>query len=538
MNFKIKTLKNILAILMLGFVSQGCEDDFLDRDPLGVETDETFYEDPDNAVLAVNGIYDAISWDAGGVTGSGNNFEWMYGDVLSDDAKKGSTTGDYIEIKQMERWETLTNAPIQSSTWNNMFTAIYRANQVLSYLPSSSIDEELKERLLGEAYFLRAYSYFNLTIKFGGLPIMEEPLPPSQWGQLQRGSIAETYAFIENDLQQAIEVLPSRSAYAASELGRATKGAARAYLARAYMYQIGTDNSNSISWQDVYDQTNAIITSGEYSLFPNYAGLFEMENENNVESIFEIQFSDAATGWGPPKTGTANNVIQNNRTTWGWGFNNPTLDFVNDFEDRDPRLPVTVYSDGDIVVGELQEIDFPGQNETGYLNRKAFVEPGERPSDAQNSAKNIIKFRYADILLMQAEAAYHLGNEGEAVQLVNMVRERARQSTKPKGSTAVGSSDYEAYEDLSGVLPAINASGEQLLEAIWHERRTELGMEALRYYDLVRTGRYLDALEQKYPEARANAERHSIKGFVNPIPVLPIPINEAQAWNLEQNPGY
>lgn len=538
MNFKIKTLKNILAILMLGFVSQGCEDDFLDRDPLGVETDETFYEDPDNAVLAVNGIYDAISWDAGGVTGSGNNFEWMYGDVLSDDAKKGSTTGDYIEIKQMERWETLTNAPIQSSTWNNMFTAIYRANQVLSYLPSSSIDEELKERLLGEAYFLRAYSYFNLTIKFGGLPIMEEPLPPSQWGQLQRGSIAETYAFIENDLQQAIEVLPSRSAYAASELGRATKGAARAYLARAYMYQIGTDNSNSISWQDVYDQTNAIITSGEYSLFPNYAGLFEMENENNVESIFEIQFSDAATGWGPPKTGTANNVIQNNRTTWGWGFNNPTLDFVNDFEDRDPRLPVTVYSDGDIVVGELQEIDFPGQNETGYLNRKAFVEPGERPSDAQNSAKNIIKFRYADILLMQAEAAYHLRNEGEAVQLVNMVRERARQSTKPKGSTAVGSSDYEAYEDLSGVLPAINASGEQLLEAIWHERRTELGMEALRYYDLVRTGRYLDALEQKYTEARANAERHSIKGFVNPIPVLPIPINEAQAWNLEQNPGY
>ncbi|MCC9137605.1 RagB/SusD family nutrient uptake outer membrane protein [Pontibacter silvestris] len=534
----MKFIKHIVPILALAFASQACED-FLDKEPLGVETDRTFYEDPENAVLAVNGIYDAISWDAGGVTGSSNTFEWMYGDVLSDDAKKGSTTGDFIEIKQMERWGTLTNSPITSSTWNNMFTAIYRANQVLSYLPASSINEELKTRLLGEAYFLRGYSYFNLVTKFGGLPLMEEPLPISEWGQLERASIADTYAFIQNDLQQAIEMLPQRGEYAGSDLGRATQGAARAYLARAYMYQLGTDNANGVTWQDVYDQTNAIITSGQYSLFSNYAGLFEIENENNVESIFEIQFSDVATGWGPPKTGTVNNVIQNNRSTWGWGFNNPTQDLVSEFEGRDPRLPVTVYSDGDIVAGELQVIDYPGQNETGYLNRKAFVEPSARPSDTQNSPKNIIKFRYADVLLMQAEAAYHLGNESEAQSLVNQVRQRARNSTRPKGSTAEGATGYVPYENLSGVLPDITASGQDLLEAIWHERRVELGMESLRYYDLVRTGRYFDALEEKYSdEVRVEAEERSISGSVNPMPVLPIPINEAQAWGITQNPGY
>ncbi len=538
MNFKTRYIKQILPIIALAFASQACKD-FLDKEPLGVETDQTFYQDPDNAILAVNAIYDAISWDAGGVIGSGNTFEWMYGDVLSDDARKGSTSGDFIEVKQMERWETLTNASIQSSTWNNMFTAIHRANQVLSYLPSSAIDDALKTRLLGEAHFLRGYSYLNLVIKFGGLPLMEEPLAPSEWRQVNKASIAETYAFIQNDLRQAIEMLPQRSEFAASDLGRATQGAARAFLARAYMYQLGTDNTNGVTWQDVHDQASAIISSGEYSLFPNYAGLFEMENENNVESIFEIQFSDAATGWGPPKTGTANNVIQNNRSTWGWGFNNPTQDFVAEFEARDPRLPVTVYKNGDIVVGELQVIDYPGQNETGYMNRKAFVEPGFRPSDAQNSPKNIIRFRYADVLLMQAEAAYYLGNEGEARELVNQVRQRARTSTQPKGSTAVGATNYAPYDNLTGVLPAITASGQGLRDAIWHERRVELGMEALRYYDLVRTGRYFEALEKKYSaQVRANAERRSIPGTVNPIPVLPIPLNEAQAWGITQNPGY
>ena len=534
----MKFIKNILPIALLAFASQACED-FLEKEPLGLQTSQTFYNDPENAVLAVNAVYDAVAWDEGGVTGSGHTYEWMFGDILSDDAVKGSTPGDYTEIKQMERWETLTNAPIPSGTWNNMFVAISRANQILTNLPASAINADIKNRVMGEAHFLRAYSYFNLVTKFGGLPLMEEPVAQSEWGKLERATVAQTYAFIEADLKKAIELLPEKGAYGASDRGRATKGAARAYLARTAMYQLGTDNTNNKTWQDVYDATNAIITSGQYTLESNYARIFEMEGENNAESIFELQFSSASEGWGPGKTGTANNVIQNNRSTWGWGFNNPTQDLVNEFEARDPRLPVTVYKNGDIVAGEQQVIN-AAENETGYLNRKAFVEKSARPSQSTNSPKNIIKFRYADVLLMQAEAAYHLGKEAEARTLVNQVRERARKSTQPKGATAVGASDYVPYTNMNGVLPEVTASGPALLNAIWHERRVELGMEGIRFYDLVRTGRYLDALMKKDPTgvSKANAQKRSVPGAVNPMPVMPIPLNEAQSWSITQNPGY
>ncbi|WP_051359656.1 RagB/SusD family nutrient uptake outer membrane protein [Adhaeribacter aquaticus] len=534
----MKFIKNILPIALLAFAGQACED-VLEKEALGLQTSQTFYNDPENAVLAVNAVYDAISWDEGGVTGSGHSYEWMFGDILSDDAAKGSTPGDYMEIKQMERWETLTNAPIPSSTWNNMFVAISRANQILTNLPGSAISEEVKNRILGEAYFLRAYSYFNLVTKFGGVPLMEKPVEQADWGKLKRATVAQTYAFIEADLKKAVELLPEKGNYGAGDRGRATKGAARAYLGRAAMYQIGTDNTNGKTWQDVYNATNAIITSGQYTLESNYARIFEMEGENNSESVFEIQFSSANEGWGPGKTGTANNVIQNNRTTWGWGFNNPTQDLVNEFEAGDPRLAVTVYKDGDIVVGEKQEIK-ASENETGYLNRKAFVERAARPSQSTNSPKNIIKFRYADVLLMQAEAAYHLGKESEARILVNQVRERARKSTQPKGSTAIGASDYVAYATTEGVLPEVTVSGQELLNAIWHERRVELGMESIRFYDLVRTGRYLEALKKKDPSgvSSTNAQKRSITGTINPMPVMPIPLNEASSWGLDQNRGY
>lgn len=535
----MKIIKYIIPIVALSFIWTGCED-FLEKEPLGQETDKTFFKDPENAVLGVNAIYDAISWDEGGVTGSGHNYEWMFTDIISDDAFKGSTPGDFIELRELERWEGRPSTGVTSSRWNVMFAAIYRANEVILNLPESNIDEDLKNRLLGEAYFLRGYAYLNLVTKFGGLPLIDRIIEPSEWGQLDRASVAATYAFIDEDFAKASELLPLKSEYALEDVGRATKGAARAFLARSYMYQIGTDNSNQRTWQDVYNLTNEIINSNQYSLEPNYAKLFEMESENGQESIFEIQYTSNLQGWGPEKTGTTNSVIQGNRDVWGWGFNNPSQLLVDAFEEGDPRLAVTVYKDGDIVVGESQRID-ASQNDTGYLNRKAFLEPAFRSSESKDSPKNIMMFRYADIILMKAEAAYHLSNEDEARDLVNSIRERARQSTRPKGSTAEGATDYVPYDDLSGVLPDIaeSVTGQELLEAIWHERRVELAMEKVRFYDLVRTGRYLDAMEQKYgAEVRANAQRHSIQGFTNPIPVFPIPLNEAQDWGITQNPEY
>lgn len=534
----MKATKYTIGLFLAAAIAQGCSD-FLEKEPLGVQTEQVFYNDETNAVLAINSIYDAAAWDEGGKN-SGHNYEWMWGDLLSDDAKKGSTPGDYVALKELEEWRIRNSFGESSSLWNNSFAGIFRANQAILNLGKSSIDEELKTRLLGEAHFLRAYFYFNLVTKFGGLPLMKEPLPPSQWGQVSRSPIAEVYDLIEKDLDEAIARLPEKSQYAPADLGRATKGAAKAYKARAIMYQIGTVNAMGHDWQDVLALTNDIIASGEYRLAPNYATIFENEGENGPESIFEIQFVESSGGYGPVKTGTTNNVFQSNRSTWGWGFNNPTQDLVDEFEDNDPRLAGTVYADGDIVQGEAQVID-PAQNETGYLNRKAALEPGLRPSDSKDSPANIRKFRYADILLMNAEAAFHTGNESQARVRVNEVRERARNSTYPKGTTE-GSLAYEPYDSdvIQNRLPPITATGASLLQAIYHERRVELAMEGLRYYDLVRTGRYIDALEDKYGSAVANdcLARSVQDGTVNPVPVMPIPLNESQSWNLQQNPGY
>jgi hypothetical protein len=193
-----------------------------------------------------------------------------------------------------------------------------------------------------------------------------------------------------------------------------------------------------------------------------------------------------------------------------------------------------MYGDGSIVLGILQVVDYPNENATGYLNRKAAI---VKPVEAKASPQNIRKFRYADVLLMKAEAAAFTGKEQEARDILNMIRTRARLSSLPKGS-AEGSMSYDPTGAPSGTLPAIanTVTGDALKNAIYHERRVELGMEALRFWDQVRTGKYLSSLSTSI---RSACQSHCItEGTVNPIPVLPIPLTEVQSWGLKQNPGY
>ena len=520
----------IVALLIAtGGVMQSCSD-FLEKDPLGRDTDQTFFNDPDNAILAINAAYDAAAWDEGSdpvYNYIPTNHEWMYGDILSDDAEKGSTPDDFPALIQLKQWLASGNNDVIRGTWGNVWQGIYRTNLVLQKLQSSTIDTALKNRISGEAYFLRAYFYFYLVRVYGGMPLFTEPVQPSEYRASKRASISETYAFIEDDLKKAIELLPEKNGYAASDMGRATKGAARGYLARAIMYQIGTDNARNHTWQEVYDVANAIIASNQYSLTPNYAQIFEEEGENNSESVFEIQFLTSNVSWDDAKVGTGSNIFQNNRATWGYGFNNPTQSLVDEFEPNDPRKANTVYANGDVVLGAKQVVDYPRQNATGYLNRKAAI---IAPATPTSSPQNIRKIRYADVLLMKAEAAAHTGKEQEARDLVNQIRDRARKSTLPKGAKE-GSLTYEPANVPATALPPVAATvtGQALIDAILHERRVELGMESLRFWDLVRTGRYVS----KFPASQA----HTIPG-VNPIPVLPLPTNEVQSWSLTQNPAY
>lgn len=531
----------LLAFTLMGVLSQGC-DNFLDKEPLGTTTQDNLFNDPTNAVQAVNAVYEVASWDQGPKWGDPNGqfvpqtYEWMFGDVMTDDAEKGSSPSDFPTLTELKTWNVPSSNPPVTSLWVHSFTGIARANTVINNIDAGTIDAALKQRLKGEALFMRAYFYFNLVKLFGGMPLFEKTLTPAEATNVTRASIAETYAFIEKDLRAAVEVLPEKSGYAAADLGRATKGAANGYLARAIMYQLGTVNGNNHTWQQVYDLTSTIINSNQYSLLPNYAAIHQEAGENSSESVFEIQFATSNDTYGPISVGTTNNIFQNNRKTpgFGYGFNNPTQSLVNEFEPNDPRLEVTIIKNGDVVLGIRQTIDLT-ENATGYLSRKVAILP---PNAPQSGPQNIRKIRYADILLMKAEAAAQTNRNGEAVALVNQVRQRARTSTRPPGTTVGSATTYAPANTPAGTLPdlATSLSGQALLNAIWHERRVEFGEESLRLWDLIRTGRYMAILPA---EVRARALSHvTTEASVNPTPLLPISMTDAQTWKLPQNPGY
>ena len=527
----MKNIKNLMWGFGLVAAAAGCTK-VLDKAPLGVETEQNFFLDPSKAILGINAVYDVLSWDEG--PGSGHNYEWMYGDVLSNDAEKGSTPGDFPTITALKTWNVDPGNTPAGSTYYNMWQGIFRANTVIKNLSAATWDPVLKNRIMGEAYFLRGYFYFYLARLFGGMPLFKEPVKPSEFGATPRASLGDTYKLIEEDFKKASELLPERSGYPAADLGRTTKGAALGYWARAVMYQIGTDNKNGHKWQEVYDAANAVVNSGQYNLLANYAQIYEDEGENTSESVFEIQTKQSSEGWGPIKSGTTNNIIQNSRKLWGWGFNNPTTSLANEFEAGDPRKECTLYGDGSIVLGIKQVIDFPNENATGFLNRKAAI---IKPLEAKASGQNLRKMRYADVMLMKAEAAANIGKEQEARDILNLIRTRARNSSKPKGSLE-NSLTYEPAGTPANALPPIASTitGDALKNAIYHERRVELGMEAIRFWDMVRTGKYLSTL----PAAiRTACEARCLKtGTVNPIPVLPLPLTEVQSWGLSQNPGY
>ncbi|MEH0153276.1 RagB/SusD family nutrient uptake outer membrane protein [Limibacter armeniacum] len=514
----------ILPLVALLGMGTACED-FLDKEPLAKETSANFYNDPANAELAVNGIYDALQRD----TDPFHHQFWMFGDVRSDDAVKGSSDSDLPELKAIENFEATNTNLIGLAAWEYGYRIVSRANSVLEGLDSSPAEESKKARLIGEAKFLRAFGYFHLVRIFGEVPVFTKTIAPSEYRTQTRASEQETFNQIIKDLTEAIELLPLN--YDAANIGRATKGAAKAYLSRVLMYTMKLEaNDNQENWQTVYNQTKDIINSGEYALLGNYAQLFEMEGENSVESIFEIQFvnqNSSGDFYGDKNDGTHSTIFQGIRPIdWsdqrytGWGFNSPTQSLHDAFETNDPRQKSTIYEFGDgiLLYGNDLEIFLSESGGTGFSNRKAQVAP-EQKAPQSESPVNTRKMRYADVLLMHAEAAYNLGFEGEARDYVNMIRDRARRSTKPYGATLNGDLSYSS-DVIGGALPALtNQSGIELRDAIWHERRVELGMEALRYFDIVR---------QRRARAVLNAYKDGLGDKWENQPFVPIPQQDEQ----------
>jgi hypothetical protein len=563
-------MKNIkyLPLLIFLLLNFSCSEDFLDMPPLGNDYAEGYFYSDNNAIMAVNGCYDILTQSKGkspdGVHLK-HNYEWMMGESASDNARKGSKPTDLWHLRQICEWnvDASSNQSIRG-LYILGFAGLSRCNFVLNNLPESEdVSEELKTRLLAEAKCLRAHFYFKLLRHFGGVPILLDQANPEEYGQIARGTFHEVCLQIEEDLLAAIADLPLRSEYSNNDMGRVTSGTARSLLARFYMYQIGTDGENTATdWSDVYAQTSAVVNSGEYALLDNYAKVFNYQYENSSEGVWEFQSTEGVDQNQPGQTGTTLTLITGNRKSEtdyaGWGFCNPTSELFNFIPDSDPRKTSTFFGEGynNIILYGGVQIFKRDQMGSNYANRKFSLY--DMPLVAPKSSNyNIRYIRYSDVLLMHAEAAYHEGEEATARQYVNMVRERAENSTYCMGWVLNDPTGFEPFVDAS--VPPITSSGQDLLNDIWKERRLELACENYRSWDLIRTGRYLDKIdyakntyldpdnpgpgadlgEERFDFVKANALARSINGVGgNKVPLLPIPQTEVDDWGLAQNPGY
>ncbi|MFK7936547.1 MAG: RagB/SusD family nutrient uptake outer membrane protein [Saprospiraceae bacterium] len=501
----MKNIKYLIAITALIF-SGSCSEDFLEKDPIVGVTDANFYQTEDDAIAAVNAAYAALQFE---LTPAGH-FRWFWGDIMSDDSEKGgSGINDGFALHQLENFQGITNSDMLASEWKANYQGIYRANVALEKVPEIEMDIDVKERVLAEAKFLRAWYFYNLVTIFGGVPKADHVLAPSEYN-MPRNEASEIWDLVISDLTEAAAVLPKRSEYPLADIGRATRGAANALLAKSYLWQE--------NWAAAQSALRTIINSNEYRLVTDYGSIFTRDGENNVESIFEIQYMQNSGGnWGEnnQNEGTLTDVFQRARGQFeGFGFNIPTQDLVDAFSAEgfeDPRLQHTVFRVGD-EMGDRGTFTLAATgSDFSYHPKKYFTNKADEASFGDpnpNGGNNDRVIRYADVLLMFAEASYHAGDEAGARDALNQVRARAR-----KGNNAI--------------LADVTASGGALLEAIYHERRVELAMEGHRFFDLVRTGRG----EKELGALGYQDATHRL---------FPIPDSQIQATNgaITQNPGY
>ena len=484
----MKSIYKILGLSLL-LAATACND-VLDRTPQGEYTLENFFQNEEQSVQSVNAIYNHLrSWEV-------HIFSYIgMTDIVSDDADKGSFESDGFFLQEIDQFTYTSTNVAPSSVWNGYYAGIFRSNLAIANLPEvPQIDEDVRTRLIGEASFLRAYFYFNLVRWFGDVPLITEPFPETY--AIARAPLDQVYAQIEADLQTAASNLPA--SYDAASTGRATSGAATAMLAKVALTRG--------QWQPAADYALQVINGEEYALYPSYAELFTQAGENSSESIFEVQAAAFEIGGG----GSQYNEVQGVRgnPNLGWGFNRPSDNLIASYESGDPRLDATVLYVGEVLPDGSGIVEGDPNIDNDRYNQKAYVT--EHPGTNGNGPGNIRIFRYADLLLIAAEALNELGRPEEALTYLNQVRARAR---------GTGSS-----------LPDVTTTDQGTLrEAIWRERRSELGMEQQRWFDLVRTNRSAEVMKPLRPDFTEN------KNELFPIPQTEIDLSEGA---LTQNPGY
>jgi len=451
----------LLAIPVLFMVS-GCQK-FLDRKPLTATLDDLKQGGIQGQVF---GIYSAVkNYDIGQVFG-GIPWQGMH-NFRSDDSEKGSDAADGAEwVAPFDNFQYVKDLWASNFYWDGHYSLIHLTNTALQTADSlnlTSVDDKVN---IAEARFFRAFAYFDLVRTFGDVPKIDFRLYDPSQANIAKSPASAIYALIDADLLYAATNLPSE--WGTQYPGRLTSGAAKSLWAKAYLFRG--------NWSQALALCQQVIGSGKYELFSSYHGIFKDAGENNSESILEWQ-----NYVGPNRTddygswyATCQGVRASNASGWnlGWGWNTPTDAFAASFEPGDPRRASSILFSGQSddpstggYGGTLPA--YPTVVPRKYWNKKVYADPAVRASTGYLDGAYWINqrvIRYADVLLMAAECLNETGSGTQAASLVNQVRSR------------VGLTDV-TYVDQS-----------QMRAAIKQERRSELGLEGERFFDLVRWG--------------------------------------------------
>jgi hypothetical protein len=464
-----------------------------------------FWKTSDDAVKGVNATYAALQL-------SGTYSRWIFFalDLRSDE---GYSQSPWTDLANFTRFvQNNYNFEPSESIWTDHYRGIFRANQVLASVPAITMDENLKKRLLAEAQFLRGLYYFNLASLYGNVPLALEPSTATS--RPTQASTAQVWEQVIKDLQAAKADLPA--SYTGADIGRATKGSATALLGKTYL--------QLRQWADAERELKEVISSNLYSLVPDYLDNFTMTNENNKESVFEVQFSDALQGDGQDRPGASEG---NNRAQFfgprgiGWSDGQPRRWLFDEYMTEtdkngqpDPRRDVTLLHSDLTVYG--QTYAQRGYNDPNELFWRKYQNDRTRGFENYHSGINIRVIRYADVLLMYAEALNELNRTVEAYPYINQVRTR---------------SDMKTLEEAGKA----GMSQEQMRMQIMHERVVELAGESVRWNDIQRWGL------TNTPQGIALLKAHDpdFENYQNgKSELLPLPQTDIDISKINQNPNW
>lgn len=536
------------SALALATLSLSSCNDWLTEETPGTTKVSEFFTSLSTAEAVVNAAYVPMTWEFGTTYYP----EWYFGDIVSDDALKGGQDiNDGADLRELENFKANSDNEILLQYYRAQWQGIQRANLAIDEIPTTRIETEgteaeqqakYRDRYLGEAYFLRGFYYFRLARMFGGMPLIDFVVKSSnEWAQT-RTTMDETLNFAIKDFKRAENLLWEKDKYSNEELGRATKGAAQAMLLKANLYRAdylrnaGNETEAQKYFAEAAKWGEKVIKSRQYSLWPNYLDNFRLANENGRESVFEIQYTEEATsdyGGEGYTRGTMTTILQRSRSSAfgeaGWGYDRPTQNLYNEYEAGDARRDET------ILVPTDEQIETPAQEiycGDRMLNRKyAMYNDGTnggiyKLAHATRSPKNNIQIRYADVLLMYAEACCESGDLPSAKTALKEVRDRAGLSQFP----------YTAV--IQGQTVTFNDNQEDLRKAIRHERRVELAMEGHRWFDLTRWGIAKETMDTYMAGETEEAKELYGTFQKGKHELFPIPSKEIDLSGIEQNPNW